>query len=52
MMATAFMGYVLPQGQMSLWGAVVITNLFSAVPVVGETIVQSCGAATPSTTRR
>ncbi len=40
MMATAFMGYVLPWGQMSLWGAVVITNLFSAVPVVGETIVQ------------
>jgi ubiquinol-cytochrome c reductase cytochrome b subunit len=40
MMATAFMGYVLPWGQMSLWGAVVITNLFSAIPVVGETIVQ------------
>ncbi len=40
MMATAFMGYVLPWGQMSYWGAVVITNLFSAVPVVGETIVQ------------
>lgn len=39
MMATAFMGYVLPWGQMSLWGAVVITNLFSAVPAVGETIV-------------
>jgi ubiquinol-cytochrome c reductase cytochrome b subunit len=39
MMATAFMGYVLPWGQMSFWGATVITNLFSAVPVVGETIV-------------
>ena len=40
MMATAFMGYVLPWGQMSYWGAVVITNLFSAFPVIGETIVQ------------
>ncbi|MGB4056521.1 MAG: cytochrome b/b6 [Alphaproteobacteria bacterium] len=40
MMATAFMGYVLPWGQMSYWGATVITNLFSAVPVVGESIVQ------------
>ncbi|SBW03917.1 Cytochrome b/c1 [uncultured Alphaproteobacteria bacterium] len=39
MMATAFMGYVLPWGQMSLWGATVITNLFSAIPVVGEHIV-------------
>lgn len=39
MMATAFMGYVLPWGQMSFWGATVITNLFSAVPVVGESIV-------------
>ncbi len=39
MMATAFMGYVLPWGQMSLWGATVITNLFSAVPVVGDAIV-------------
>ncbi|WP_068086359.1 cytochrome b [Polycladidibacter stylochi] len=38
MMATAFMGYVLPWGQMSLWGATVITNLFSALPVVGEHI--------------
>ena len=36
MMATAFMGYVLPWGQMSFWGATVITNLFSAIPVVGE----------------
>jgi ubiquinol-cytochrome c reductase cytochrome b/c1 subunit len=40
MMATAFMGYVLPWGQMSLWGAVVITNLFSAIPMVGQTIVE------------
>lgn len=39
MMATAFMGYVLPWGQMSFWGATVITNLFSAFPVVGEGIV-------------
>ncbi len=39
MMATAFMGYVLPWGQMSFWGATVITNLFSAVPLVGENIV-------------
>jgi ubiquinol-cytochrome c reductase cytochrome b subunit len=40
MMATAFIGYVLPWGQMSFWGATVITNLFSAIPVVGESIVQ------------
>src|SRR5210317_1371279 len=39
MMAAAFMGYVLPWGQMSFWGATVITNLFSAIPVVGESIV-------------
>ncbi|MCE3231959.1 MAG: cytochrome b [Rickettsiaceae bacterium] len=39
MMATAFMGYVLPWGQMSYWGATVITNLFSAIPGIGETIV-------------
>jgi quinol-cytochrome oxidoreductase complex cytochrome b subunit len=39
MMATAFMGYVLPWGQMSLWGATVITNLFSAFPYVGSKIV-------------
>ncbi|WP_128293791.1 cytochrome b [Afifella aestuarii] len=38
MMATAFMGYVLPWGQMSFWGATVITNLFSAIPLVGEGI--------------
>src|SRR6266516_31877 len=39
MMATAFMGYVLPWGQMSYWGATVITNLFSAIPVIGDWIV-------------
>jgi ubiquinol-cytochrome c reductase cytochrome b subunit len=39
MMATAFMGYVLPWGQMSFWAATVITNLFSAFPLVGEPIV-------------
>ena len=39
MMATAFMGYVLPWGQMSYWGATVITNLFSAFPVIGGPIV-------------
>lgn len=40
MMATAFMGYVLPWGQMSYWAAVVITNLFSAIPLVGPSIVE------------
>ncbi|HXP30339.1 MAG TPA: cytochrome b/b6 [Stellaceae bacterium] len=39
MMATAFMGYVLPWGQLSYWGATVITNLFSAIPVWGSAIV-------------
>jgi len=39
MMATAFLGYTLPWGQMSYWGATVITNLFSAVPLVGKAIV-------------
>jgi quinol-cytochrome oxidoreductase complex cytochrome b subunit len=38
-MATAFFGYVLPWGQMSLWGATVITNLFSVVPVIGKSLV-------------
>jgi len=38
MMATAFMGYVLPWGQMSFWGATVITGLFGAIPLVGEPI--------------
>jgi len=40
MMATAFMGYVLPCGQMSFWGAKVITGLFSAIPLVGEPLQQ------------
>ncbi len=40
MMATAFMGYVLPWGQMSFWGATVIINLFSSIPIVGESIVR------------
>jgi len=39
MIMTAFMGYVLPWGQMSYWAATVITNLFSAIPVVGQGIV-------------
>ena len=39
MMATAFLGYTLPWGQMSYWGATVITNLFSAIPVVGDAIL-------------
>ncbi len=40
MMATAFMGYVLPWGQMSFWAATVITNLFSAIPLFGNAITQ------------
>src|SRR5690606_36249866 len=40
MMATAFMGYVLPWGQMSFWAAAVITNIFAAIPVVGDPILQ------------
>jgi len=40
MMATGFMGYVLPWGQMSFWGATVITNLFSAIPFIGSSIVE------------
>lgn len=40
MMATAFLGYVLPWGQMSFWGATVITNLISAIPYIGNDIVQ------------
>nr|AAU89091.1 cytochrome b [Loxodonta africana]AFX94430.1 cytochrome b [Loxodonta cyclotis x africana]AAU89094.1 cytochrome b [Loxodonta africana]AAU89095.1 cytochrome b [Loxodonta africana]AAU89096.1 cytochrome b [Loxodonta africana] len=39
-MATAFMGYVLPWGQMSFWGATVITNLFSAIPCIGTNLVE------------
>ena len=41
MIAIAFLGYVLPYGQMSLWGATVITNLMSAIPWVGQDIVES-----------
>ncbi len=40
MMATAFLGYVLPWGQMSFWGATVITSMFSAIPKVGQHIVE------------
>jgi ubiquinol-cytochrome c reductase cytochrome b/c1 subunit len=40
MIVTAFLGYVLPWGQISYWGAIVITNFFSAVPYVGESLVQ------------
>lgn len=40
MMATAFIGYVLPWGQMSFWGATVITNLISAIPYIGKDIVE------------
>lgn len=40
MMATAFLGYVLPYGQMSLWGATVITNLLSAIPWIGQSLVE------------
>ncbi len=39
MMATAFMGYVLPWGQMSFWAATVITNIFAAIPIVGDPIL-------------
>nr|ABH04679.1 cytochrome b [Procyon cancrivorus] len=39
-MATAFMGYVLPWGQMSFWGATVITNLLSAIPYIGSSLVE------------
>mgnify|MGYP001161466788 FL=1 len=41
MMATGFIGYVLPWGQMSFWGATVITNLFSAIPFIGQSIVET-----------
>ena len=52
MMATAFMGYVLPWGQMSYWGATVITNLFSAFPYVGpKNRYAGCGVASASTIR-
>ncbi|MBP6012739.1 MAG: cytochrome b N-terminal domain-containing protein [Alphaproteobacteria bacterium] len=40
MMATGFLGYTLPWGQMSFWGATVITNFFSAIPLIGESVTQ------------
>jgi quinol-cytochrome oxidoreductase complex cytochrome b subunit len=40
MMATAFLGYILPWGQMSFWGAMVITNLFTAIPLVGTSFAE------------
>jgi quinol-cytochrome oxidoreductase complex cytochrome b subunit len=40
MKATAFLGYVLPWGQMSYWGATVITNLFSVIPFIGIDLVK------------
>ncbi len=40
MMATAFMGYVLPWGQMSFWGATVITSIFSAIPILGDPLLE------------
>lgn len=40
MIVTAFLGYVLPWGQMSFWAATVITNLLSAIPYVGDDIVK------------
>ena len=52
MMATAFMGYVLPWGQMSFWGATVITGLFGAIPFVGPTCRPGSWAGRRWTTRR
>ena len=52
MMATAFLGYVLPWGQMSYWGATVITNLFSAVPLVARPSSLGSGAGSAWTTPR
>ena len=40
MMATAFLGYVLPWGQMSFWGAIVIISMFTAIPKIGKAILQ------------
>lgn len=51
MMATGFLGYVLPWGQMSFWAATVITNLFSALPWVGPSITTWLLGGTPSTMR-
>ncbi len=52
MIATAFFGYVLPWGQMSFWGATVITNLFTAIRWSATPLPRGCGAASRSTTRR
>jgi ubiquinol-cytochrome c reductase cytochrome b subunit len=52
MMAAAFMGYVLPWGQMSFWGATVITGFFSAIPLVGDGSRRCCSAAFPWTPPR
>ena len=46
MMAAAFMGYVLPWGQMSFWGATVITNLFSAIPLLVKEYCNGYGEVT------
>ncbi len=55
MMSTAFLGYVLPWGQMSYWGATVITNMFAAIPVVGDAVVTwlwgGFGVDSPTLTR-
>lgn len=54
-MATAFIGYLLPWGQMRFWGATVITNLFSAIPYIGKSLVEwlwgGFGVANPTLTR-
>jgi ubiquinol-cytochrome c reductase cytochrome b subunit len=52
MMATAFMGYVLPWGQMSFWGAQVITGLFSAIPSWASRSASGCSAASRPITPR
>ena len=52
MMATAFLGYMLVWGQMSFWGATVITNIFSAIPLIGETDAElALGRISRSATR-
>ncbi|MCE3519172.1 cytochrome b N-terminal domain-containing protein, partial [Escherichia coli] len=55
MMATAFMGYVLPWGQMSFWGATVITGFFTAFPIIGDPIQQlllgGCAVDNPTLNR-
>jgi quinol-cytochrome oxidoreductase complex cytochrome b subunit len=52
MIATAFLGYVLPWGQMSYWGAEVITNLIGAIPLIGEPILIWLRGVRASITRR